>query len=76
MIIAAKYMNAYPIVALDKDEKKLKIAKKYGATHIINTLKNNFEEKLRKDYDIFIDNTGNTKIIELGYKIIRRKKVN
>ena len=39
MIIAAKYMNAYPIVALDKDEKKLKIAKKYGATHTINTRK-------------------------------------
>ena len=31
------------------------------------------KKKLRKDYDIFIDNTGNTKIIELGYKIIGKE---
>lgn len=73
MIIAAKYMNAYPIVALDKDEKKLNIAKKYGATHTINTLKDKLEKKFYEEYDIFIDNTGNTKIIEFGYKIIRKE---
>ena len=45
-----------------------------GATHIINANKKNVKEEIMKilngySLDLFIDNTGISKIIELGYEI-------
>lgn len=35
-IVAAKALAAYPVIAIDLDDKKLEFAKKFGATHTIN----------------------------------------
>ena len=79
MIQAAKLAKANPIIAVDIYNKKLLLAKKCGATHTLNSLKEkNFKLKLNKilgdkKLDVFIDNTGIPKIIELGYEIISKK---
>lgn len=35
-ILAAKFIGAYPIIAVDVSEEKLQLAQKLGATHLIN----------------------------------------
>ncbi len=75
IIQACNLHSAYPIIAVDIFDERLEIARKFGATHTINTNKKNFIEELEKlslykKLDIFIDNTGNTKIIEMGYDSI------
>tara|TARA_Y100000589_G_C27165931_1_gene634762 strand:- start:380 stop:1432 length:1053 start_codon:yes stop_codon:yes gene_type:complete len=78
IIQACALHTAYPIIAVDLFDNRLNLASELGATHIINSKNCNvFEEILRinneKKLDVFIDNTGNTKIIELGYEIINNK---
>ena len=50
------------------------MAKKFGATHLINSRNCNFSEQVRSivgsNLDVFIDNTGIPEIIEKGYKLI------
>jgi Zn-dependent alcohol dehydrogenase len=78
MIQAAKVVKAKTIIAVDIYDKKLLLAKKCGATHTINSLKEkNFRVKLRsilgkKELNVFIDNTGIPKNIELGYEVISK----
>ena len=78
MIQAARVVKAYPIIAVDIYGKKLLLAKKCGATHTINASKEkNFKLILRnilgeKKLDVFIDNTGVPKNIELGYELISK----
>jgi len=38
-VVGAKQVSAYPIIAVDLDDKKLEFAKKFGATHVINASK-------------------------------------
>lgn len=76
IIQAAKYYKAKKIIAIDIFKNRLKLAKTTGAHEcfLFNTSKyNNLIEKLNKSksVDVFIDNTGNSKIIELGYQIIK-----
>ncbi len=64
--------SAYPIIAVDVFDNRLELAKKMGATHIINSRRENAEARIREimagaDLDVFIDNTGNPGIIETGY---------
>ena len=78
VIQAAKLRSAYPIIAVDQFDNRLNLAKKIGATHLINTKKMNFLEEIKKilkgkNLDVFIDNTGIPKIIELGYEITSSK---
>jgi len=78
IIQAAKLVSANPIIALDIYDNRLDLAKSMGATHTINTLKNDPEKTINRiisgnNLDLFVDNTGNPKIIELGYKIICSK---
>ena len=75
IIQACSLHSAYPIIAVDIYDNRLELARKFGATHIINSKKNNFIKELEtlslsKKLDVFIDNTGNTKIIEMGYECI------
>ena len=74
IVQAAALVSDYPIIAVDLYDGRLELAKKMGATHIINSSKVNAEEEIKailgsKPLDCFIDNTGNPKIIELGYAI-------
>ena len=74
IIQAASLRNAYPIVAIDIFDNRLELAKKLGASHVINGSKVNARDEILaiagdRKVDIFIDNTGKPDIIELGYEI-------
>ena len=72
IIQAANLHSAYPIIAVDIHENRLKTAKKVGATHLINSSSEDPGKRIReilqkRELDVFIDNTGIPKFIELGY---------
>ena len=78
IIQAAKLSSAWPIIAVDIYDNRLKLASKLGATHIINSLNKEPESSIlkitsNKGLDVFVDNTGIPKIIELGYQIVSKK---
>ena len=74
IIQASKLLSAWPIIAVDMFDNRLELAKRFGATHTINSKKQNLELELRKitkenSLDVFIDNTGSPKVIEIGYEL-------
>jgi S-(hydroxymethyl)glutathione dehydrogenase/alcohol dehydrogenase len=76
VIQAASLVSAYPIIALDIFDNRLELAKEMGATHIINSRDLSMEEISKlilsiSEIDALIDNTGNPKIIEFAYSLIK-----
>jgi len=76
IVQAASLVSAYPIIAVDLYEGRLALAKEMGATHLINASKVDAEKAIqdiiqKEGLDCFIDNTGNPKMIELGYRITK-----
>jgi S-(hydroxymethyl)glutathione dehydrogenase / alcohol dehydrogenase len=74
IIQAAALTSAYPIIAVDLHDGRLKLAKSLGATHLINSKKQDAEHDIKElmglqGLDVFIDNTGQPSIIEMGYKL-------
>ena len=77
IIQAAKLVSAWPIIGVDVHENRLELAKEIGATHVINSSKENFHERISQiikndKLDVFIDNTGIPSIIEMGYKLVTK----
>ena len=75
VIQAANLLNAFPIIAVDLHDKRLDLAKNFGATHLINSYKEDFVPKIKEispKLDVFVDNTGKKTIIEKGYKLIHQ----
>ena len=77
IVQAAKLKTAYPIIAVDIFNSRLDLAIKLGATHSINSKEGNTEKEIKKilgnnDLDVFIDNTGAAKVIETGYRIVKK----
>jgi len=78
IIQAANLISAWPIIALDRYNSRLKLAKQIGASHCINSSQDDAEKAIQKvlcgqELDVFIDNTGIPSIIELGYKLTNQK---
>jgi S-(hydroxymethyl)glutathione dehydrogenase/alcohol dehydrogenase len=76
IVQAAAMVSAYPIIAVDLHEGRLALAKEMGATHLINANQVDAEKAIHEiiqnqGLDCFIDNTGNPRIIELGYRITK-----
>jgi len=76
IVQAASLVGAYPIIAVDLYDNRLALAGEMGATHLINSSKVDAKlgiEEVVGDLglDVFIDNTGQPKIIELGYQITK-----
>ena len=74
MIQAASLHSAWPIIAVDQFEGRLNLAREMGASHCINSNNGETESTIKRDLggdrvDVFIDNTGNPSIIELGYRL-------
>jgi S-(hydroxymethyl)glutathione dehydrogenase / alcohol dehydrogenase len=74
IVQAANLLSAYPIIAVDLHDERLKLAKKMGATHIINSNKADAKAMIKEilkgqGLDAFIDNTGQPAIIEIGYEL-------
>jgi threonine dehydrogenase-like Zn-dependent dehydrogenase len=67
------------LFAIDIDEEKLKLAKKFGATHTINPLKQNAEEYIAKITgghmaDFVIEGTGSPKTVKTAMQCLRKGK--
>ncbi len=75
IIQSAAMVSANPIIGIDLFDKKLEMARRFGATHVINS-------KDAKDYlaqiqkivgekgaDVVIDTTGNARVIETAYEL-------
>ena len=78
IIQAANLRSAWPIIAVDIYDSRLQLARKLGATHLINSRLDNPYEMISNilsetNLDVFIDNTGLPKVIESGYKITGNK---
>lgn len=76
VVQAASLVSAYPIIAIDVFDNRLALAQEMGATHLINSRDKSVEEiseliQSITKLDVFIDNTGNPQIIELGYNILK-----
>ncbi|WP_443645052.1 zinc-binding dehydrogenase [Candidatus Ponderosibacter sp. Uisw_141_02] len=77
IIQAAAMRGAYPIIAVDKFANRLALSELIGATHVINSLREDVTGKILSILngigpDNFIDNTGNTDVISLGYSITNK----
>ncbi|OSQ50080.1 zinc-binding dehydrogenase [Thalassospira alkalitolerans] len=78
MVQAAAMTSANPIIAVDVFDGRLELAKKMGATHVINARNVNADEEIcnilnDRYLDVFLENTGKPENIELGYKITGNK---
>lgn len=76
IVQAAALVSAYPIVAVDLHDNKLELAKQMGATHVINSSSGDARQAVldivgNAGVDVFIDNTGQPAIIEMGYQITK-----
>lgn len=72
IVQASALVSAYPIIAVDLHDDKLQLAKELGATHTINSRTEDAASAIKaalgdRQLDVFIDNTGLPKVIELGY---------
>lgn len=70
VILAAAAVSAHPIVAVDMNEIKLKKALDYGATHVINSTKEDARGKLSSLFpsgaDVVVETVGLNSIKELA----------
>lgn len=76
IVQASAMSSAFPIIAVDLYDNRLTIAKKAGATHVINASTSDVRAKIRDivgggGVDVFVDNTGRPDAIELGYAITK-----
>ena len=76
VIQAAALVSAYPIIAVDLFDNRLELARQMGATHVINGKTANVREAISgivegAGVDVFIDNTGQSVNIEMGYQITK-----
>ncbi|MBB3212996.1 Zn-dependent alcohol dehydrogenase [Herbaspirillum sp. Sphag1AN] len=76
IIQAAGLLSAYPIIAVDLYDGRLDLAKSLGATHTINAKDVDAKAALLEllgpqSLDVFIDNTGQPSIIEMGYELTK-----
>lgn len=73
IIQAAAMVSAYPIIAVDRFDNRLELARQMGATHLINSSHEEAAGKIREwlpqGVDAFIDNTGLPEIIQMGYQL-------
>lgn len=66
--------GAHPIIALDRFDNRLELARSLGATHMINVTQADAAEEIRRivgsqGVDVAVDNTGNVDVIALASRI-------
>ena len=76
IVQAAAMVSAYPLIAVDLHDNRLALAKQMGATHLINSAKTDARQAIldiggAAGVDVFIDNTGQPAIIEMGYQLAK-----
>jgi S-(hydroxymethyl)glutathione dehydrogenase/alcohol dehydrogenase len=78
IVQGAAMVSANPIIAIDIYDHKLKMAKEFGATHLINSTQTEIQEGIQeivgpKGVDVFIDCTGQVQLIEKAYELTAPK---
>lgn len=77
VIQAAALGGAYPIIGIDIQPEKLELAKKFGATHVLNSkedISTSFKAIVGPSgCDIFVETTGHVRLIEQAYKLTASK---
>ena len=73
-VLGAKLAGAHPVIAVDVQDHKLAVAAKYGATHTINSTKEDFSETILKILggsrpDVVVDGTGNPAVLEKAFAL-------
>lgn len=76
IVQAASLVSAYPVIAVDLYNNRLQLAAEMGATHLINGSQVDAKSKIAEiiddvGLDVFIDNTGQPRIIEMGYQLTK-----
>lgn len=76
IVQASAMVSAYPLIAVDLYDNRLALAKEMGATHLINSGKTDARKAIldivgAAGVDVFIDNTGQPAIIEMGYQLAK-----
>lgn len=74
VIQGAAMVAADPIIAIDIYDQKLDMAKRFGATHVINSSQADLRAEVRKiagpkGVDVFVENTGLVRLIEQAYEL-------
>jgi len=74
IIQAAGLLSASAIIAVDLFDSRLDLARQLGATHCINSSREDAEARIQEaldsqPLDVFIDNTGQPAVIEQGYRL-------
>ncbi len=75
-LIATKLYSFNKIIAIDIEDNKLELAKEFGATHTINSKKENVNKIIQEltsnqGLDYAVEATGVTSIIELAFKNVK-----
>ncbi len=78
VVQAAAMVSADPIIAVDIYESKLEMARQFGATHTIDSSKEDVTEAVRAivgsdGVDVFVENTGQVRLIEQAYEATAKK---
>lgn len=73
VIQGASMVSADPIIAIDLLDNKLELARKFGATHVINAKRENVRQSIvsilgDEGADVVVENTGDVKMIEFSYE--------
>jgi L-iditol 2-dehydrogenase len=79
-LIKCRVLGAGAIIALDTSDYRLKLAKEFGADHLINVTKTTFKERLEmvreltdgRGADMVIETTGLATVVPEGLDLLRR----
>jgi len=74
MVQGAALAGGHPVIAIDRFDNRLALARSLGATHAINVTTANAAEEVRKivghdGVDVAVDNTGNVEVIGLASRL-------
>jgi S-(hydroxymethyl)glutathione dehydrogenase/alcohol dehydrogenase len=74
-VLGAKLAGAHPVIAVDLYDHKLQMAAKYGATHLINSAKEDFVEATLRILnpakpDVIVDGSGNPQVLEKAFGLL------
>jgi S-(hydroxymethyl)glutathione dehydrogenase/alcohol dehydrogenase len=74
IVQGAAVAGGYPVIALDRFDNRLELARSLGATHAINVTKADAAEEIKKivghdGVDVAVDNTGNVEVIALASRL-------
>jgi len=78
LVQASELVSAFPIIGIDINQKKLKLAKKFGMNYAIKYNKKTIKNEIKKvinslKADVVLETTGISEMIELAYDITSDK---